>query len=480
MAAGGTSNRSAQGGGTSANMNGHGPRPRILRIGVLLGGKIVEERLIRDRIPVTIGQSMKNTFSIPIDGLPMEFTLFALDEGKYYLRFLNKMDGRLSDAGNEVQTLDALKQRGAVQGGSGGQDYWQVPLGDQSRGKLSFGDLTVLFQFVAEPPRAPKPMLPASVRGTFADRIDPRLAVIVGASIVAHFAVALIAWLNDVPEDGMAERAYHLSFQEDKYQVTTEPDPIPVKDSGSAAGSAAPVPEKAPDKGSSKPNEKPNKDPVGQGRDSTTAPTLSEDDAAALADLVSGEGSNARTEGDMDGRRPGADLGDQIASVRDGGRTVAIGGGSGRGTRDGGGTRVGTGSGPGIGNTSGPVAGAGGTGTERGPVGRISVSDKQSFDDSDLSPDAVLKKIQSAYMAGIKHCYTNYLKKEATARGKVKLTLTVNESGRVTDGGAKGFAGEVDSCIGNLMHSWTFPKPKDKDGEATEASFAISLQLVPD
>ena len=56
-----------------------GPRQRILRIGVLLGGKIVEERLIRERTSVTIGQSMKNTFSIPVEGLPLEFTLFALD-----------------------------------------------------------------------------------------------------------------------------------------------------------------------------------------------------------------------------------------------------------------------------------------------------------------------------------------------------------------------------------------------------------------
>ena len=44
-----------------------GRRPRILRIGILLGGKIVEERLIRERVAVTIGQSMRNTFSIPID-----------------------------------------------------------------------------------------------------------------------------------------------------------------------------------------------------------------------------------------------------------------------------------------------------------------------------------------------------------------------------------------------------------------------------
>src|SRR5678816_184140 len=104
-----------------------GPRQRILRIGILLGGKIVEERLIRERTSVTIGQSMKNTFSIPVEGLPLEFTLFALEEGKYYLRFLNKMDGRLSDGSGQVHTLDVLKQsRGAANQG----EYWQVPLTD--------------------------------------------------------------------------------------------------------------------------------------------------------------------------------------------------------------------------------------------------------------------------------------------------------------------------------------------------------------
>jgi len=102
---------------------GAGPRPRILRVGILLGGKIVEERLIRERAPVTIGQSMRNTFSIPIEGLPLEFTLFALDDGRYSLRFLPRMDGRLSDSGGQVHTLDALRALGAVNVGG----YHQVP-----------------------------------------------------------------------------------------------------------------------------------------------------------------------------------------------------------------------------------------------------------------------------------------------------------------------------------------------------------------
>src|SRR5690348_8716966 len=102
------------------------------------------------------------------------------------------------------------------------------------------------------------------------------------------------------------------------------------------------------------------------------------------------------------------------------------------------------------------------------------------MDETNLTPDAVLAKIMAAYMPGIKRCYTQYLKKDASARGKVLLSFTVNETGRSTQGSAHGFSSEVDECIGGLMATWRFPIPKDKDGDATTAQFAITLQLVPD
>jgi hypothetical protein len=448
-------------------------RQRILRIGVLLGGKIVEERLIRERTPVTIGQSMKNTFSIPIEGLPLEFTLFSLDEGRYSLRFLGKMDGRVSDGGGQVNTLDALKSRGAQNQG----EYWQVPLTESARGKLSMGDLTILFQFVTEPPRQPKPMLPASVRGTFADRFDPRLSVILGASIVAHFAIVIIAlvWDAEKTDVSLADRAYNLTFKQDTYQVDVE-QPKPAE-TGVGAGSAAP--EKAPE--TPKPSKTPAKTPNDGGRSDKDNVAMQEEQAARFADLLTGEGEQGTSEGDMSKRRPGADLGQQIGDVKESGKTVAIGGGAGRGSRGDGDPRVGTGSGPRISGPTGPESAGGGKGAEHAPTGRISVGSKESFDESTLTPDVVLAKFQSAYLAGLKRCYKDYLKKEASARGKVTLSLTVNETGRTTKGAAKGFpADEVNECISGLMGNWRFPIPKDKDGEATEASFAITLQLIPD
>ncbi len=450
-----------------------GPRPRILRIGVLLGGKIVEERLIRERTPVSIGQSMRNTFSIPVEGLPLEFTLFALDErGRYHLRFLPKMDGRLSDSSGQVSTLDALKARGATQAG----EHWQVPLGESSRGKLSLGDLTVLFQFVAEPPRQPKPMLPASVRGTFADRFDPRLSVIMAASVFLHFAVVIAALLGDIEEDSLAAKAYNLTFQPEKYAITVD-DPKPTApdpNAGSGAGSAQA--EKKPDKPAAA---KPAKSDGG-GRTEKQDVGMTQEDAEALANLMTGDGPNGKSEGDMSSRRPQGDLKGEIDAINEGNKTVGIGGGASRGSRDGGGPRVGTGTGPKIDGPTGPESAGGGKVAEKSPTGRITVSSKSGSDDSSLSPQAVLDKINKVYMGAIKRCYTQHLKVEASARGAVALSFTVNETGRLVNGLAKGFAGEVDTCIQGNMATWRFPVPKDSDNEATDANFQITLQLVPD
>lgn len=446
---------------------GAGPRPRILRVGILLGGKIVEERLIRERAPVTIGQSMRNTFSIPIEGLPLEFTLFALDDGRYSLRFLPRMDGRLSDSGGQVHTLDALRSHGAASHGS----YHQIALTESARGKLSLGDLTILFQFVTEPPRQPKPMLPASVRGTLADRFDPQLSVILGASIVLHLGIAIWALFSDVPVDnGIAERAYNLVFKQDTYALDLTQ---PKLDAG--PGSAA---EKKPDKPPERPKSPERGGDSGRSREQQIA--LQEQEAARFADLLTGEGPNGTTEGDMSRRRPGTDLGKQLNEINEGNQAVRIGGGAGRTSRGDGEVRVGTGHGPTINGPSGPESAGGGKVAEKAPSGRISVADRPTGDASSLSPEAVLSKIQSVYMAGLKRCYREFLKKDASARGKVTLSLTVNESGRAVKGAAHGFAGEVDECISALMSTWRFPIPKDKDGEATDASFEIALQLVPD
>jgi len=451
-----------------------GSRRRILRIGVLLGGKIIEERLIRDRSAVSIGQSAKNTFSVPLENLPREWTLFALDNGHYRLHFGPKMDGRVSD-GAQVYTFEQVKGTKAVQHGEG----WVMPLSDQARGKVSLGDLTLLFQFVTEPPVQPKPMLPASVRGTLADRIDPRLAVIAAISIVIHFGIALAAWLHDAKKPrSFGSRAAQISVDTYEEPLTLEPQPVPTGEQGKAEEGEK-KPEAKPEKVA------PSKKPSGgepAGRQETDAAALQEEAARYAAALAADSEGSTGVDGAMGKIAPGGDLNAQMKEVRDSNANVKVGGGGDRGTRGDGDPRSGTGKGPKYEGPSGTesASGPGGKTEEKVPKGRIQVASKKTFDDTSLSPEAVLGRIQNVYMAGIKRCYKDLLKKDPSARGRVDLSFTVNESGRVTGPAAKSDYSDMSSCIKGLMAGWTFPPPKDTSGEATDASFAITLALQPD
>jgi len=457
---------------------GAGPRKRILRIGVLLGGKIVEERLIRERAAVSIGQSAKNTFSVPLEQLPREWTLFAIDGDHYKLQFGPKMDGRVSD-GAQVYTLEQVKGGKAIQQG----DHWLMPLSDQARGKVSMGDLTLLLQFVTEPPVQPKPMLPASVRGTLADRIDPRLAVIESISIVICMAVMLAALIHDsgAKRGGWAVRSVAVQPEETANIDVTPPVTEPVQTAGSDQQT------KQPDKPIDKP--KPTHD-TGPKNPTPSAPHHdSAEDTAHLQEEVNryvatltGEDTNATgTDGRMSKTAPGGDIGQQADEVAKSGANVKIGGASDRGTRGDGDPRAGTGHGPKVDQPTGPDTSATSDKQEKIPKGRIQVGSPKTSDDTTLTPDAVLGKITSVYLAGLQRCYKNLLKTDPTARGKVGLEFTVNSSGRVTGAHAKADNGDLASCIQSQMANWTFPPPKDSsDKSATDANFSVTLALQPE
>lgn len=96
-----------------------------------------------------------------------------------------------------------------------------------------------------------------------------------------------------------------------------------------------------------------------------------------------------------------------------------------------------------------------------------------------LTVDAVLAKINGAYMSGLQRCYKNGLLGDSTLSGKVAMSFTVTETGRLEDATARGVSPEVDACISALMTGWRFPIPKDKGGDTTDASFKLGLALQP-
>src|SRR6185369_4633160 len=103
-------------GASGATTQGGGAK--ILRIGIVQNGKIVEERLVRKRGDVTIGQSAANTFVVPASNvLPRSFTLFSLDGNNFGLHFSEGMDGRIAfDQNTAPQTLAQLRAKAQKRG----------------------------------------------------------------------------------------------------------------------------------------------------------------------------------------------------------------------------------------------------------------------------------------------------------------------------------------------------------------------------
>ena len=134
---------------------------RILRMGVIQNGAIIEERLFRKIEPISVGTHFKNTFSITTPRAPQAFTFFDVMGGRYVLNFIDSMEGRLS-VGGTVHSLQSLKQhKKAVNRGK----HWSIPLDERSRGKIVVGDVIFLFQFVTPPPAKLTPQLPIALRG---------------------------------------------------------------------------------------------------------------------------------------------------------------------------------------------------------------------------------------------------------------------------------------------------------------------------
>lgn len=432
---------------------------RAVRVGVLLANNLVEEKVFRGGTPVTFGQSLKCALSIPGDGIPHEHVLFVQDQGRVLLRVSKTMTGKVAQAG----AIQSELQRGEPVEG-----VWTIPLEKGARGKLVLGDATILFQEIAAPPITPRPVLPAAIRGTLGDRIDRRLATIIGASVVLHLGLAVYAWSEDPETRSMLETPVAQTYRQEMIEVTI-PDELPTAPAATPEpGPGAAVPA-TPTQVSRPIVSRPTVASI------TKEPGMSEDDAQKFASILTGSEVGKTGANDLNRRQPGADLGKQIDAV--GNREVVVGGNPGgfrEGPRDGIGT---TPTGPKI-DAPGQVATAPKQGEE--PKGRIQIRPlPPEGPGSTLTVAMVLDKINTVYMPGLQRCYKKGLVGDAKLGGKIAMAFTVGDRGLVEEGTARGVSSEVDACVGSFMQSWRFAVPRDKDGDPTDASFKLTLALQP-
>ncbi len=449
------------------------PAPRrSLRVGIILGGNIVEERLIRNPEPITIGQSAKATFCVPVEGLPKEWVLFAREQNRYVLQFSDAMDGRISD-GTTVNTLDVLKAKGTHRRG----DRYHMPLTEQSRGKIVFGALTVLFQFVAAPPLQPRPRLPASVRGSITDRIEPQLAVILALSMLLHLGVAVYAHQMELTSRNRTD-LLHREFIADQHErvIETFDEPVPADTDSAGGETRATEPERK--KTTRTVSETP-KEKAGGDQAPSDADIQEQIKASAFVKLATAGGSEQGRYGEMAYTDQGADLNKSLENVkRQGGGVAALGREGDRGLR---GPRSGE---LGVESGEGRIGGPD-TGLNAGDKGEEEIQSLAKYDvidvgaEATLDPEDVAKRIRSKYLAGIKRCHQRALKLNPSAQGRINIAFTIGPSGRVTDSNVDGFDPTVDACIKGLTAGWLFGIPKDEGGKPTTASFRIPLVLKP-
>jgi hypothetical protein len=441
---------------------------KALRIGIIQRGKIVEERLLRKREPVSIGTGARNTFVVPQSDLPESFTLFRVQGGEFALAFDDAMDGRVHAPAGAAD-FGALAAEGLAKRVG---DVHVLPLREEQWGKARLGEVTVLFQFVRPPPEPPRPTLPRAARGNRFRSMDPLFVLVLLASLALHVSayagLARAPVREEVTIEEIPDRFAKLLIPERRAEPAAAPE-APRKGEGDAA-------EKKVEE--AKPPEKKGGEGDGEAagdRGEASAAARKAARGAAIARAVQGKGllrvlgalgPAARGGGAaaavFGGEGGSGGLGD-VAAALSGAGSVAVAGEGGAGGGGLGGRRGAGGSGPAsIGDLA--TGGGGGAKVALGAKAEVRVSASVAAEDAEIdSPDldqAKLGQFVRARMGALKACYESQLKRNPALRGKIRIRFSVLETGAIADAVAveNGLGSpEVAACIVATLRTWRTP-----------------------
>lgn len=430
--------------------------PKILRIAVVQGGKVVEERQIKRRETVTVGTGPRNTFVLANNAtLPASFPLFELRGNAYHLHFTEQMDGKHGVGDGPLVDFRVLVSQGVVKKHS--DAAYDLALSDASKGKVVCGEATLLFQFVTPPPEPARPVLPEVARGGWWRTVDRLFFGILVLSLSVHFGLIAAVSGREVNED--------VSLDEipDRFAKLIIPDkPVtPPKPKAQAAG--ADTAKKADKKEAPKKVAKKEASPE---EAAAAAAARREKIGKMVAQkgilkLLGAEGSGSGAIEDVLGSGSGnGDIADALKGA--GGVAVAGADSIGAGGHKGGGS----GKAAGIGDLATKGGGSVGLGGKGETSIRASVSTSApEVESSTLDRDAVTRFVRSRQRA-IQSCYEKELKLNPNLKGKVAVRITIATSGRVSDTEIDEdtlHSDEVISCIKSVIRFWHFPFTPDAD-----------------
>lgn len=418
--------------------------PKVLRIGLVAGGRILEERIVKQRTSVTVGPSEKSTFVVQAN-VPAQFKLFELIGSDYYLNFLDGMTGRIALA-TGISDLSALKGQARRLGPA-----YQVRLTDEARGKVVIGETTFLFQFVAPPPVQPRPQLPLSVKGGVASQIDWSLTIIAAFSFLLHFGLvgAMYSdWMDPVVNDDITASLIDMVQK-------TVPPPVETAETPTSSASAtdsAPAPTQAPNH-------------ENKTKGANTAPDakvvsglLAEAEQARIAILASLTGGPNINGAMKEESGAPVDL-NQLAKSQGG---ISNQGANGLNLPGGAGGPIQPGARVGLnGIRGGETYGAS---TNAGPqVKVVPVGDVQYTSPSMTVPVSNAEAvIRSQIHPGAKRCYQRGLETDPSQAGKLVMLIKVAPNGEVDSASSlsnSGLSAQVVSCITAVIRRAKFDPP---------------------
>lgn len=445
-----------------------------LRVAVMQGTRIVDERLFRGDARVSLGRSERATFVVDSPSLPDLVELFTVRGEQRAVHLDASVGGRLSD-GVETRAASAWSASSGP-----------LRIDPKWRGRLEIGDVVVLFQFVCAAPTAPRAQLPAAIRARPLGALDWTWNACAAAFLALGLAGASYAEyiydpvIDEEPEQVL--RMVRLMAPEPETPRDREPAEPASADRAQAAATAPGRPT-----------------PGSSARVASARPSRPRSESARVADAVAA--ANRATEaalGELRGSTFSAIVGaldqgngdarDQLArgamqqasldalrdthgvSVDGRGRIAARADGDPAARRslcgeDCMAQRVVRPSAPEIATT---------TVTRERRIAPMTVPVEQPIDGvGEVDAAAVAARIRGQ-LGGVRSCYERALRANPDLRGRLEVRFTLGETGRITRIQSSGLsqAPEVGACVSQRLRALAFPPPR---GGSVDFSFPFVL-----
>jgi outer membrane biosynthesis protein TonB len=447
---------------------------KVLRIGLIRNGKIVEEQLMRKQEDISVGQDFKrNQFVVPVSDLPDSFRLFENQDNAYVLHFTSEMSGKIA-AGGGVETLESLVDSGRANKTKSG---YKVELPPSARGRIQLGEVTILFQFVSAPPKRPRPALPASMRGGWIRGMEPIFAIVIGISALLQVGFVVFLQTREWPEPKNLnseipdrfvkiirdkEEKLDLKKKKEKQEKNKEGPSEKQKEKAEPEPQQQNEPkEKEKKKEELSPEEQAAKEAERQRQMAKEVQnktilgqigSMTKDGEGSVADVLS-EGAGETS----------------MESAFENSEGVTAGPGEKSGLPTGSSDADGSGKTAGIGDldkTSGAKEAQGGVETgekkEEKVQARVNLKTPETKAGTGTLDSSSVTNTLKRYQSRIQRCYERQLKVNQGASGKVVVNFTVGRAGRVTKSQSleDSVGGGVGQCVANVIKGLRFPKPK--------------------